>query len=164
MILEHYSKLPLGEVRASEQSTLPCDKPCGLWLSVKGPRDWLSYARSRVLLRGKFGHCATFQLAARANVLHLTTPAEIDTFHELYSVPTNPAIAEHREPDWAVVASKFDGIVIAPYQPTRRHCRQATWYYGWDCACACVWAPRALERSHEHQPGAKGETSHDPPR
>lgn len=146
MILEHYSNYPLGELHASPQQSLPSNKPEGLWLSVKGPRDWPSVYRA-IFPVGRVGReIATFHLVREANVLQLTTAAEIDTFHELYAVETNPAIPEHREPAWAVVASKFDGIIIAPFQPSRRVHAAVPWYFGWDCASACIWHPRAIER------------------
>lgn len=146
MRLEHYSNYPLGQLRAAEQSRIPSNKPQGLWLSVKGQRDWLSFALRLENLQGTLSHCAVFRLVEGANVLHLTTAAEIDTFHKLYSAETNPAMPEHREIAWQLVAAKFDGIIIAPFQPSRRLDRRSSWYFGWDCASACLWNPRAIER------------------
>ena len=146
MILEHYSKQPLGEVRPAVQSALPDHKPQGLWLSVRGARDWPEWCRDERWNLSALKHCATFQLAAGANVLHLTTPAEIDTFHVEHSVAHNPAMPSYREIAWAQVAKQYDGIIIAPYSYARRLDRRTIWYYGWDCASAAIWHPRAIER------------------
>ena len=45
--------------------------------------------------------------------------------------------------DWPKVAERYDGIIIAPYQWSRR-LDGPMWYYGWDCASGCVWRARAV--------------------
>ena len=47
-----------------------------------------------------------------------------------------PNDSEESRPDWAKVASHYDGIEICPYIESRRN---MTWYYGWDVASGCVW-------------------------
>ena len=46
--------------------------------------------------------------------------------------------------NWLAVARDYDGILIAPYCYTRR--MTLDWYNTWDCASACVWNARAIER------------------
>lgn len=46
--------------------------------------------------------------------------------------------------DWDRVASKHDGIIIAPYCWQQRLKDETFWYYSWDCASGCIWHPRAV--------------------
>jgi hypothetical protein len=81
-------------------------------------------------------------LSDSANILRLWCPADIDAFHEGYSVQDRyyrPKI------DWARVAEEYQGIIIAPYCWQRRLDGPAhSWYYGWDCASGCIWDAEAI--------------------
>jgi hypothetical protein len=39
--------------------------------------------------------------------------------------------------DWMQVTSRYDGLLISPYQHSIRW--QYKWYYGFDCASGCIW-------------------------
>ncbi|QBI98814.1 hypothetical protein SEA_BOBBY_184 [Mycobacterium phage Bobby] len=45
--------------------------------------------------------------------------------------------------DWGKVAADYGGIIIAPYQWSRR--MDPHWYYTWDCASGCIWNLEAIE-------------------
>ena len=55
--------------------------------------------------------------------------------------------------DWAEVASKYDGIIISPYQWSLRLDMEMMWYYGWDCASGCIWNISAIKELKEVQNG-----------
>lgn len=147
MILEHYSAKSLGEVSPAAQHDLPDHKPQGLWLSVPGNDDWPTWCRDNDWRPEALKHVARFALAPGGNVLHLEGAAAIDHFHDKFALVSSSVVRDFFEIAWARVAERYDGIIIAPYQPARRLDRRVPWYYGWDCACACLWNPRSLIRT-----------------
>lgn len=128
-------------------------KPNGLWLSVSGSDDWESWCRANEFGCGDIVYRVT--LRADANIAWLCSGADIDMFHTTWSEPgevwrggTAPLSDEyvrlHWEVNWQRVAQQFDGIIITPYQWSRRM-GGPFWYYGWDCASGCVWKLDAVE-------------------
>lgn len=80
-------------------------------------------------------------LTPAANILHLQTPKELDDFTTKYR--STPHFSDiHLE--WDRVAEEYQGILIAPYQWSRR--LELMWYYSWDCASGCIWDITAIER------------------
>lgn len=136
-------------------------KPHGTWVSVPGDRDWRDVAPDM----GFFphgGYVHTFELDT-SRVLVIDTLDALDRFHQSHCADPrsmterargaglrsgDDARDDARDPmasfhvRWARVADRCDGVIIAPYQRERRH--DYLWYYGWDCACGCIWQPRAL--------------------
>ncbi len=124
----------------------PAFKPSGLWLSDEGVADcsWRSWCEAegfrveRLLWRNRV------TLAADHNVMILGTPEEIDLFTHGYM------LEEHRLPtriesfyiDWRKLAERHQGILITPYQYSRRYA--PIWYYPWDCAGGAIWDMRAI--------------------
>ncbi len=110
-------------------------------------------------------------LARTARVLVLDNAILIDAFHEDYAVRhyERPVPAWRsdcevlRQPlDWAKVAEHYDGLIIAPYQWSRRY-DGPSWYYGWDCASGCIWNLDAIAAVEPAPPlqlltGAENET------
>ena len=45
--------------------------------------------------------------------------------------------------NWRAVAGDYAGLIITPYQWSRR-LEPYSWYYGWDCASGCIWDPSAI--------------------
>lgn len=142
----HYSRhpAPITEVYPCRQR--PDMKPRGLWLSVEGDgdgwRDWCEANQPRWV--AEWTHIYNVTLAPNANVLLLTSPAEIWDFNKRYSCssPWDSRIFWYIA--WDKVSAAYDGIVIAPYQWACRLDEEAPWYYGWDCASGCIWEPRAI--------------------
>lgn len=114
-------------------------KPDGFWVSVPGADDWPSWCRGEEFRAHTFAHAAEVTLTADANVLLLGSPAALDDFTERFGGPSQLLGRAIR---WGVVARQYDGIVIAPYQWSRRH--SLNWYYGWDCASGCIWNLNAV--------------------
>lgn len=118
----------LDRTRKYEQPTKGY-KPNGLWLSVDG--DWERWCRE------DGGHMFlgehTFEFTVDEGcVLWLKSGEDIDRFTDEYS-----ASGDDYGVDWDRLQWDHGGIVIAPYQWSRR--LSVGWYYGWDVASACIW-------------------------
>lgn len=149
-MLYHYRSEPitLDRERRYEQTNgngelWTYEKPVGLWVSVYGDDDWPAWCRGDVRIDTlAVEHHVT--LANTANVLTLASPADLDEFTAEYAAPDRRGGPKYVGGslywgiDWARVASLYDGIIIAPYQWSRRY--TLSWYYGWDCADELAWA------------------------
>lgn len=117
-------------------------KPSGLWLSVD--EDWQRWCTAEGMdswLGDVFGVDVD---EPRLKVI--TTADELDAFHDDYGVPWKEyALEGQAAPDWPRLATEHAGIVIAPCIRSR-HLGGSVgrWYYGWDCASACVWDLSAI--------------------
>lgn len=141
-------------------------KPNGLWVSVspnsRANLDPHASSNSRMDLNWldwpawceREGFCLSdlavehvVTLTPSANILSLTSAEAIDEFTAKYH--TNPAMATfdtfalNAGIDWARVTSEYDGMIIAPWQPSRHHVYW--WYNSWDCASGCIWNLAAIE-------------------
>jgi hypothetical protein len=150
MRLLHYSRKPIGTVRsvAQEGELSRCDKPRGLWLSVEGEDDWRSWCEAEDFADLSAAYCYEVTLAEGANILRITTSAELLDFGREYGFNPYP---QHRSLfgdgygiRWAEVAAAHDGIIIAPYQWPLRLDGGVHWYYGWDCASGVIWNADAV--------------------
>lgn len=145
MNLTHYAEQPitLDRERTYEQhAPHSFGKPVGLWVSADGEDDWPAWCRSEEFAVDRLATAHEVTLDPWANVLTITTAAEILEFHETYTVQTAFDIRyefpQRRWPiDWQWVATFYDGVVIAPYQWSARY--DLDWYYGWDAASGCIW-------------------------
>jgi hypothetical protein len=140
VILEHYASGPLVTINSAAQGA-PSSKPRGLWVSVKGADDWPSWCRGEEFRLGTLAVCHRITLADTANILWIDQPWKIDDLDLKYAV--NPGARPSYEMDWARMALHWDGIIIAPYQWSRR-LDGPSWYYGWDCASGCIWNANAI--------------------
>jgi hypothetical protein len=122
-------------------------KPCGFWVSVKGPDDWKSWCESENFGVGSVQHSYAVDLVESHTVLVIDTARDLVEFTDEYATawrwdrPLHKgSILEHRQfwpIDWPRVALTYGGIIVAPYQWGLR--MDLHWYYGWDCASGCVW-------------------------
>ncbi|BFU90138.1 MAG: hypothetical protein NTAFB01_13250 [Nitrospira sp.] len=130
MELLHYSDRPLTTIESRDQ---PIDalKPHGLWCSVR--QAWEEWCRAQAFHLGGLQHVHEIVVRPEANLLHLRGTRAIDAFNARYS-QSPPYLTLI---DWSRVASHYGGIVIDPYCWERRF--TYPWYYGWDCASACIW-------------------------
>lgn len=113
-------------------------KPSGFWLSVD--HDWGRWCRGEGMDHW-LGDPVEFHLDADA-VLWLRSVADIDQFSRDHA--GNSTKDHVWDIEWAPVIEEYAGIVIAPYQWSRRLEGSASWYYSWDCASACIWDLSAL--------------------
>jgi len=144
MILEHYSANPVVAVTSRKQDpdTYRHSKPDGFWISVKGERDWPSWCRDEGFREGNLALRHVVTLMPSANILHVASAIQLDDFNDEYFKPGITPWASGI--DWARVAERYDGIIIAPYQWNRRMSDHCGWYYGWDCASGCIWNSEAI--------------------
>ncbi len=136
-------------------------KPSGLWYSVEGNGDGWSHWTAAEQWREtseQVGHVVDLDLS---RVLVLGESSALLGFEKEYGRPHSTADRGSWEYiyriDWTLVATRYAGIEIAPYQWQHRH--DAMWYYGWDCASGCVWDVDAI-RSFEPV-GAPGAVAPD---
>jgi hypothetical protein len=134
--LLHYSTDAIAEVRSVPQNDERF-KPKGLWVSVEGEQDWKSWCESENFADLSRQMEYRVILSDEANILYLRDAYDIDRFTGKYRLGTYRV-------DWAAVAAKYDGIVIAPYCWDRRLDYSSDWYYPWDCASGCIWNARAV--------------------
>lgn len=139
LILSHYAPNKIeGAPRVSARGAH--GKPRGFWVSVDGKDDWLAWclAEDWGIPNLAYRHCVT--LRDDANIIHLQTEEEVFAFGA-----RNGAQEFEYGLDWAPTMSRFDGIIIAPYQWGCRLHNLSCWYYGWDCASGCIWNASAIE-------------------
>ena len=143
--LSHFSNEPyLRHIYSKKQRVAEyrsCfDKPCGLWVSVDGEHDWPSWCESESFGIGRFRH--QIYLAPDSNVLHLKSASDIMDFRAKWGIEKEDRFRDVYIP-WEKVAEAYQGIIIAPYQWSRR--MEENWYYGWDCASGCIWDAAAIQ-------------------
>jgi hypothetical protein len=150
MILEHYTSAPLLAVRdtppAGRGGGSFDDKPAGLWVSVKGERDWPEWTIAESFMTPYDKLCYRIELVEDHNILIISSTAEFDAFEKEFGGPILP-MSFLRVINWKRVGEKYKGIIIAPYNYER--CMSSPWYYGWDCASGCIWDTSAIKCFYE---------------
>lgn len=151
MILSHFSAgaFRLDKGRAYKQVSPPHNLKCkGLWLSDEstehGWKWWCEgndFALDRLAVETKF-RCDTSRWAV------LTDNHAIREFHWNYAKEVFPGL---RYIDWPAVAGRYAGILISPYSWELRLAHDFLWYYGWDCASACVWDLSTIEEESKEE-------------
>lgn len=151
MKLHHYTQKPF--LFNPKQGYRPCGsepnfKPVGLWLSDcsngDGWKDWCESSQwnlQGVLYKTEF-------ICDIKDWFFLGTTKDILDFTDEYYVRNpgdNKLISTIKREciDWPRVMREAKGIIITPYNWECRH--RLMWYYGWDCASACVWDLSTVE-------------------
>ncbi len=137
MNLSHFTDAETLTPRTVKQDLRDKMKPRGLWVSVDGPRDWPEWCADENFRDTKAQHRYRVTLASSANILTLSTVESLVGFDIEYGDGGDLGLI-----DWALVAAKYQGIIIAPYQWGHR--LGMLWYYGWDCASGCIWDASAI--------------------
>lgn len=144
--LEHYAETP---VTLQPRSYAQLDdgwaygKPDGLWLSVAGDDDWPAWCRDNEFDLGGLAVRHRVVLDPDANILRLSTVEAMLDFDREFGRFDHARRTGIR---WGAVAKRFDGIMIVPFHAALRW--EMDWYYGWDCASACVWNLNVISRFH----------------
>lgn len=137
----HYSAAPLEQSQLytkSNANVVYC-KPAGLWISKEGKHDWESYARRRFHFDClKYVH--EVKLFAGIPLLRLETKKSLLDFTEKYGCEDASFNIK-----WDIVARKYQGIIIAPFQPRALEEEKLLWYRTWDCASGCIWNKFAIK-------------------
>lgn len=140
--LSHFSKHPTLHPYSVPQTGKRFGKPDGLWVSVDGPDDWPTWCREEDYGDIDAKHRFAIILASGSRILHLSQPEHLWAFTRTFDA--NPEGKWHGEIDWAAMAARYQGIIIAPYQWDCRLDSRTGWYYGWDCASGCIWDASAI--------------------
>ncbi len=144
-ILRHWAAKPFELDRARQYPPPagfdPYFKPRGLWFDVNS--DWKRWCKAERFRPESLAVRYEVRIARAANVLRLSTSAELDQFTERYEVELPiPVVRPGFCINWPRVAAEYAGIIIAPYCWERR--MDLMWYYSWDCASGCVWDLAAI--------------------
>jgi hypothetical protein len=143
--LSHFTDEPLDPVRSVEQPVgdyrSEFDKPKGLWVSVDGDDDWAQWCAGADFGIGQKRYNVILKSAA--NILLIKSASALMDFTYEYGVEREDGWRRRYIP-WEVVATKYQGIIIAPYQWGCRMHEETRWYYGWDCASGCIWSAEAI--------------------
>ena len=162
--LLHYASEPVTLDRSrtypQEEKFWRCGKPNGLWVSVQGDDDWEVWCRGEEFALGSLEPVHRVVLRSDANLLWLSTPEKLDAFHAEWSFEddwerkmadsyrgygVSQEFRRNQWPiDWAKVAERWDGVIIAPYHWSRR-LGGPIWYYSVDCASGCIWNLDAIQ-------------------
>lgn len=151
--LRYRDQTPLTERRFAS----PFDKPSGLWVSDDADFGWLDWCVGEGFRLHQLAARWSVVLCAPAQILWLTTSADLDAFTQRYGRLVGDSPLQCPVVDWAAVAADHAGVVVTPYQWTRRLHPPTMWYYGWDAAGGCIWDPAViarLERDDAHAPPA----------
>lgn len=137
----HITKRQLQTLHDSPQPAHPlgdaqwtAGKPKGFWYEVDG--SWRDWCRDQGMGWADGIYLYAVDLDA-LNILRLTTIEQVRAFHEEWAVSPIPDAPSVAHPNWAALATRYDGIEIAPYQAALRF--HPLWYYSWDVASGCVW-------------------------
>lgn len=150
MKLVHFAREPFaGELEPREQRVEAYRKPNGLWLSDEDEYGWSQWCTDEVDWPDRLAYGYAVTIGDNAKVLHLATEESLDAFTEDYGDHEDRfgAYSGRRFVDhirWADVAKEWQGILITPYQSSRRLAPLTSWYYTWDCASGCIWDPAAI--------------------
>jgi len=156
MELRHYSKekIEFDRDRTYRDHGARGGKPDGFWVSVAGPYDWEWWCREEDFGLHHLAVVHRVTLAEDATILRITCGKELDAFHNQWAVETrmsrsldDAGVTDKRywEVDWAAVAERWEGIIMAPYLRSHRFVGSTPfWYLGVDAASCCIWNPRAV--------------------
>jgi hypothetical protein len=125
-------------------------KPRGFWITDDSPDDcWRKWCVSEQFNLENLTHKHEVVLD-ETDILILRTLAALARFNDEFLVekwwgPTgHPRKYRNICMDWPAVAARYSGLIITPYQWSRRLDLSYSWYNPWDCASGCIWKARAI--------------------
>lgn len=137
-------------------------KPFGFWVSVEGDYDWEWWCNAENFRTENLQYVYGVTIKENASILHLRTCEEILEFTKEYLVKEEDLtfiketygykalkmtnLLDSYNINWVRVGSKYNGIIISPYQWDLRLSTETSWYYGWDCASGCIWNTDVIEK------------------
>ncbi len=137
----HYSDKYLTKVHSVPQDNNRGFKPNGLWFSPETEDGWAQWCEDENYAHAKLSHRTRIKIKGSAKLIHIGSAEALDCFTEQYGLLGRPS---NFYVDWAAVAEKYQGIIIAPYRYDRRLADHCFWYYAWDCASGCIWDAGAI--------------------
>lgn len=140
MVLSHFTgkKFVFDPLKKYNQKDMGNFKPRGLWLSDETANlSWSEWCKGESWGLERLNHKTDF-LCQTSSWLVLKNSNEILAFTDEFSIEMYPG-AQINKIDWFRVVREYSGILITPYDYHLRLHAETHWYYGWDCASACVW-------------------------
>jgi hypothetical protein len=119
-------------------------KPIGLWLSDETDMGWKEWCEGEEFRLEWLKHRTDFEVDL-TRICVLDSDDKIKAFSKEYSVRPIPDLTALLVIDWDRVAKLYSGILISPYSYELRLKLEFSWYYGWDCASACIWDLSAVK-------------------
>ncbi len=144
MKLVHFSDQPIDKLEEREYPQFDLKwqaKPNGFWVSDEDSKGWKEWCESEKFRLDFLTIAYEIIISENSNILILQSPEQIFEFTKKYPFKTRYFDSEHDtyQLDWNKVKSKYQGIIITPYQWDCRLALETSWYYGWDCASGCLW-------------------------
>ncbi len=142
IILSHFSETPfkLDTQRIYMPPSSLFTKPVGLWLSDESDYGWHRWCEDEEFRRENLEYETKFIVEDDTHFLVIDTVEKLLKFTDKYKLPFGiDTINSSMFLDWLRVRNEYTGILITPYQYSLRLHTSTAWYYGWDCASACVW-------------------------
>lgn len=142
MILSHFSKEkfefdPKWDYSDSKKRGSRM-KPGGLWLSDESDYGWKQWCESAEFRLDYFAYKTDFEIDLK-DVVVLDTDEKFIKFNEEFSHPYIAGFRDIKRIEWRSISDRYKGVVISPYRWSLRLELGMSWYYGWDCASACIW-------------------------
>jgi len=141
MNLIHYSEKPIIFDYDHSYKNKETFKPNGFWVSVLGEDDWPSWCKGAEFALSSLSCPHRVILRSEANVFLISSKEELDAFN--VSFKSEGGFRDDYKMKWVEVRRKYDGLIIAPYQYSRR--LVLLWYYAWDCASGVIWNLNAIK-------------------
>lgn len=153
MKLSHFSWKRIDGAYSVAQHDELASKPKGLWVSVDGDDDWPSFCKREDFRDVDTQAHYRVHLAEGANIRYIRTPNALLKFDKEFG--DKDIVSQI---NWARVAEKYQGIIIAPYQWSMR-LGGPHWYYTWDVASGCLWDKDAVKSIELVRRGSKSRKS-----
>ena len=117
--------------------TYKYNKPNGFWLATDG--SWREYTDNTFGDRHRWARYEAEFTVDLERCLVIADTEGFVAFDKKYV--GQDGFISTSFPNWEQVAEEYAGIVIHPHQGWIGMATSslAMWYYGWDCACACIW-------------------------
>lgn len=145
----NFSRSPIQQIPSYRGEWTEHDKPTGFWVSDEDAEtSWSEWCASENYADLSKQPAYEVVLIENHNVLMIESVEALDAFAERFGALSDPyGFGRDRYIiQWDRVAKEYDGIIITPYQWSRRLHHESMWYYGWDCASGCIWNFNAVDR------------------
>ena len=122
----------------SAEAQVGPSKPDGIWYDCEG--SWKNFCETELGSYDQRGYDIVYEIIPNESaILFITNKQEFEEFEKTYGRPGKYELVI----DWARVAEEYAGIEICPYRREMR--MDHFWYYPWDVASGCIWAPGGAE-------------------
>lgn len=109
-------------------------------MSDESDYGWHRWCEDEEFRRENLEYETKFIVEDDTHFLVIDTVEKLLKFTDKYKLPFGiDTINSSMFLDWLRVRNEYTGILITPYQYSLRLHTSTAWYYGWDCASACVW-------------------------